>query len=59
MNLLEAYVTKIISNEPIFKFDKYWIKVEYECWGLKSTTELMFDTEDKARDIKIGYKFLC
>ena len=58
MNLIDAFVTKIISRKPIFEFDKYWMKVEYKCCGLNSTTNLMFDTEEQAKAIKIGDKFL-
>lgn len=58
MNLLDAKVTKIISSKPKFKYDKYLVKVEYECYGLNSSTYLMFDTENEALDLKIGHEFL-
>lgn len=44
MNLLECTVTEITSK-PYFKYDKWWLNVEYSCWGLNSKTSLMFDTE--------------
>lgn len=56
MNLVDAYVTKIIEN-PYFKYEKWWIKVEYECYGI-SKTELMFTTKEEAEKVCVGYKFL-
>jgi len=57
MNLLEAHVTEIIG-EPYFKFNKWWVKVKYNCWGSFGETELMFYKENHAKEIKIGHKFL-
>ena len=57
MNLLDAIVTKILS-EPEFKYYKWFIDVEYECYGVKDDTSLMFNSEEEARGVKIGYKFL-
>lgn len=58
MNSLDAEVIKIISRKPKFEYDKWWVKVEYECYGLHSETYLMFETEKEATDLKIGFKFL-
>lgn len=58
MNLLDANVTKIISNEPKYKYNKYWIRVEYECYGQHSLTDLMFNSEEEALSLKVGFKFL-
>ncbi len=58
MNLIDAWVTKIISDKPVFKYDKYWINVECNVMGHIQLSELMFDTEQEALDIKVGYKFL-
>ena len=58
MNLLDASVTKVLG-EPFFKWNKWWVRVEYKCWGRDSKTELMFSTEDKAKSVEIGFKFLC
>ena len=58
MNLLDAHVTKILS-EPYFKHNKWWVNVEYLCWGLKSKTQLMFEDKETANNISVGYKFLC
>ena len=58
MNLLDASVTKIISCKPKYKFDKYWVRVEYECYGHNSLTDLMFNSEEEALSLKVGFKFL-
>ncbi len=58
MNQVEAIVTKIISKKPVFEFDKYWMKVDYKCYGLNSTAQLMFDTEQEAKSLKVGDTFL-
>lgn len=57
MNLLDAYVTKIISHKPYFQYDKWWVMVEYECWGLNSRTALMFNDEEDAKNVQIGHQF--
>ena len=57
MNTLDAFVKKVMSKKPRYQYEKYWIKVEYLCYGLTSTTDLMFDTEEEAKSIKEGYKF--
>ena len=58
MNLLEGTVKKVLS-EPIFKWNKWWVEVEYNCYGSLSKTELMFSTEEKAKAVKIGFTFDC
>jgi hypothetical protein len=58
MNLLEANVTKVLGK-PFHKWEKWWIEVEYECYGRISKTELMFSTEEKANSVDIGFQFLC
>lgn len=57
MNLLECYVTEVLSN-PYEKYSKWWVDVNYECWGLDGSTNLMFDSEQEAEKVKKGYKFL-
>jgi len=57
MNLVEAIVTKVL-REPFEDYNKWWVKVEYICYGSKSETELMFKTKEEAEKVKIGYKFL-
>ena len=58
MNTLDAFVKKVMSKKPRYKYEKYWVKVEYLCYGLTSTTDLMFDTKEEAKSIKEGHKFL-
>jgi len=56
MNLLDAYVTEVV-NGPRFEYNKYWVQVKYDCWGTKGITDLMFNNEYEAANIKVGYKF--
>lgn len=56
MNLLPCIVTEIIST-PYKLYDKWWINVNYECYGLRSQMSLMFDTEKECLNVKIGYEF--
>lgn len=57
MNLIDAVVTEIIS--PVYsQYGKYWVKVEVMSWGRKSETVLMFNSEDEAREVYIGYSCL-
>lgn len=58
MNLLDAIVTEIIDYTPYFKYGKWWVDVEYDCYGRKSKTSLMFDTIEEVLEVKVGYKFL-
>ena len=58
MNLLEGTVTEVLS-EPLFKWNKWWVEVEYNCYGRFSKTELMFSTEEKAKEVKVGFTFDC
>ena len=58
MNTLDAYVKKVMSKKPRYQYEKYWVKVEYLCYGLTSTVDLMFETEEEAMQVKEGYKFL-
>ena len=58
MNKLDAEVIKVISRKPKFEYDKWWMKVEYECYGLHSETYLMFESEQEAIDLKVGFRFL-
>jgi len=57
MNLLDAVVTKV-KSEPFFDYEYWWVKVDYDCWSVKSETQLMFKTLEEAMEIKVGYKFL-
>lgn len=63
MNLIDCYVTKILSN-PFPRYNRfnnttYWIvNVEYNSYGVISNTELLFNTQEDALKVKIGYHFL-
>jgi len=57
MNLLDAYVTKI-KGAPEFKYGKWFLKVEADCYGLPTESELMFDSKEGAEKVGIGYHFL-
>lgn len=57
MNKLDAEVIKVISRKPKFEHGKWWMKVEYGCCGLRSETYLMFDSEQEAMELKVGFKF--
>lgn len=57
MNLIECTVTKILS-EPYLMYDKWFLKVEYICYDVKSETTLMFDSIETANKINIGHEFL-
>ena len=59
MNTLDAFVKKVMSKKPRYQYEKYWIKVEYLCYGLTSTTDLMFDTEEEAKSIKDKEKVIA
>lgn len=63
MNLIDCYVTKIF-DKPYSRYNNFnnsteWIvKVEYNSYGVISNTELLFNTQEDALKIKIGYHFL-
>lgn len=57
MNLIECTVTKILS-EPYHAYGKWFLKVEYTCYGVNSETTLMFDSIETANKIEICHEFL-
>lgn len=57
MNLLECYVTKVKSN-PFESHGKWWVEVDYECYGRQSNTQIMFNTKKEAEKVKEGFEFL-
>lgn len=57
MNLVDAYVTKI-KGTPEFKYGKWFLKVEADCYGRTTETELMFNSKEDADRVEIGYHFL-
>lgn len=58
MNVLDFYVTKILSL-PYYEYDRWWVKVKANTHGVESTHTLMFDTEEKAASVNVGYKFVA
>lgn len=58
MNLVDCFVTKILSL-PYEMYGKWWVKVEYDCYGSSQKTSLMFNTKEEAEKIETGYKFLA
>ena len=57
MNLCDCYVKEILS--PVYtQYGKWWVKVSYESWGDGEST-LMFDTQEDAKKVCIGYHFLA
>ena len=57
MNLVDAVVTKVLS-EPYLLYNKYWfVDVEYHSYGQVSETNIMCSTEEIAKAIKAGYTF--
>ena len=60
MNVLDHYVTKVIGKPYMKRYaDKLWwcLEVEYNCYGHPGTKELIFNTEDEAKQVKVGYVF--
>ena len=57
MNLLDAVVIKV-KSQPFEDYGYWWVKVDYDCWSVKSETQLMFKTKEEAELVEIGYKFL-
>lgn len=58
MNLIDFYVTEILG-EPYYAYNKYWISVMADGYGVISKHELMFSTESEAKSVKIDDKFLA
>jgi len=58
MNVIEFTVTKILSI-PYCEYDRWWIKVKDSSHGVESEHTLMFDTEETASKINVGYMFLA
>jgi len=57
MNLIDFYVTEVLGV-PVLKYGKWFLPVKAESHGRESESELMFDTEAQARDVKVGHHFL-
>lgn len=60
MNVLTAVVTGIKTNPHKITISRrdYWaIDVEHDCYGRVSDKRLLFDTEEEADSVEIGYEF--
>ena len=57
MNLLDHTVTKVLSK-PYEKYDKWWVRVECECYGNIGEHLIMFNSKEQAEEVKVGYVFL-
>lgn len=57
MNLLDHTVKKVLS-EPYEKYNKWWVRVEYECYGTKGEASIMFKTKEEAEKVTVHYVFL-
>lgn len=56
MNLVDAVVTEVLSK-PYFKYNYWFVDVEYNSYGITSKTNVMCSTEETAKAIKVGYTF--
>lgn len=56
MNVLDAIVTKVIG-EPYEKFGRWWVDVEYDCYGQMDETSLMCQSQGDALSVNVGYEF--
>ena len=56
MNLIDAVVTQVLSK-PYFKYNYWFVDVEYNCYGQVSETNIMCSTEESAKAVKVGYTF--
>lgn len=57
MNYVDAYVTKV-HNGYDYKYNKYWVRVDYQSEGIDGETKLMFDTIEEATSVEVGHHFL-
>ncbi len=58
MNLIEHWITAILS-EPEERYNKFWVRVAYTCEGGKGESNLIFNTLEEAKQIKVNDKFLA
>lgn len=56
MNLIDAVVTQVLSK-PYFKYNYWFVDVEYNGYGVISKTNIMCSTEETAKAIKVRYTF--
>ena len=56
MNLVDAVVTQVLSK-PYFKYNYWFVDVEYSSYGRTSKTSIMCSTEEAAKAVKVDYTF--
>ena len=56
MNLVDAVVTQVISL-PYSLYGRWWVDVEYNCYGQTSETNIMCYSEESAKVINVGHTF--
>ncbi|ULG01510.1 hypothetical protein phiA019_0165 [Aeromonas phage phiA019] len=56
MNLVDAVVTKVLSK-PHFKYNYWFVDVEYNSYGRTSKTNVMCSNKESAKAVKVGYTF--
>ena len=60
MNVLDHTVTKIVTpahRRYLVGYLIWQVIVEYDCYGHKGNKELIFNTEEEAKQVKVGYVF--
>ena len=57
MNKLNAIILKILSN-PYFSYNKWWVDVQYDCWGKLDSTKLPFDSKEEAEALGVNTEIL-
>jgi hypothetical protein len=53
MNVIDAYVTRVLGP-PYKRWNKWWVQVECDSYGVISENTLMFNSEFEALQVKIG-----
>lgn len=56
MNMLDAIVTKVLSA-PYLLYGRWWVDVEYNCYGKTSETNIMCYSAYEATNVKVGFIF--
>ena len=56
MNLINAVVTQVLSK-PYFKYNYWFVDVEYNGYGVISKTKIMCLSEEAAKAIEVDYIF--
>ena len=56
MNTIEHYVTEILG-EPYTMYGKWFVLVNSDSYGRISEDRIMFDTEQAAKYVFVGYQY--